>query len=120
MKKFNLSLHDAESVSRNRRPLMSESTDAFKQFQDELTKLEGTKPHPQNPTHAQNLTRAQRLEFAQMDVLALREKFDLTVAEMVSFFPDEEGLAYLQNLIVEVQSKPIRKSKAKPDRAVAH
>jgi hypothetical protein len=88
---------------------MSVPSDAYSRFQEELSALEGKKPAPQN------LTRAQKLELAKAEFLTLKRKYGLTVADAVAFFPEEDGIAYLQNLIVEVQSKPIRKSKAKPD-----
>jgi hypothetical protein len=85
------------------------TSDAYQRFQEERSALEGKKPTPQN------LTRVQKLELAKAEFLLLKRKYGLSVADAVAFFPEEDGIAYLQNLIVEVQSKPIRKSKAKPD-----
>jgi hypothetical protein len=82
-------------------------SDAYSRFQEELSALEGKKPAQQN------LTRAQKLELAKAEFLALQEKYGLTVGEAVAFYSEEEGLAYLQNLIVEVQTKRDRKIKIK-------
>jgi hypothetical protein len=35
------------------------------------------------------------------------------VADVVAFFPEEEGIAYLQELIVAAQAKPRRLAKPK-------
>ncbi|MDQ6646769.1 MAG: 2-hydroxyacyl-CoA dehydratase, partial [Pseudomonadota bacterium] len=40
-----------------------------------------------------------------------RKRHELTVAEVVAFFPEEEGIGYLQELIVASQSKPRRTRK---------
>jgi hypothetical protein len=88
---------------------MSAPSEAYQRFQEELSALEGKKPTPQN------LTRAEKLELAKTEFLALKRKYGLTVADAVSFFPEEDGITYLQNLINEMQFKPVRKSKAKPD-----
>jgi hypothetical protein len=93
---------------------MSVPSDAYSRFQEELSALEGKKPTPQN------LTRAQKLELARAEFLALKRKYGLSVADAVAFFPEEDGITYLQNLINEMQTKPVRKSKAKTDRADAH
>jgi hypothetical protein len=86
---------------------MSAPLDAYRRFQEELAALEGKKPVPQN------LTRAQKLELAKNEFLALKRKYGLTVADAVSFFPEEDGIEYLQNLIVEAQSKTVKKTKRK-------
>jgi len=68
--------------------LMSAPNDAFRQFQQELSALEQPKGPP--PT---------RLELAKADFLAVKRRYGLTVADVVTFFPEEEGIAYLQQLI---------------------
>jgi hypothetical protein len=34
------------------------------------------------------------------------------VADVVAFFPEEEGIAYLQQLIVASEAKPVRRRKS--------
>jgi hypothetical protein len=43
--------------------------------------------------------------------LTLRERYGLTVADVVAFFPEEEGVAYLQALIAVKEAKPKRRYK---------
>jgi hypothetical protein len=38
------------------------------------------------------------MELAKEEFLALRKRYGLTVADVVTFFPEEEGIAYLQQL----------------------
>jgi hypothetical protein len=87
----------------------------FRQFQEELTQLEreaeqklAAKPLGRKAAAAHRLTKA-REEF-----LALRKRHDLTVADVVAFFPEEEGIAYLQELIAAAQAKPRRRTKPRP------
>ena len=101
---------------------MPSSTYDFRQFQEELAKLEGNmeKPQPPKPPVAKaaaakplgkKAAAAQRLEAARREFLALRQRHELTVDEVVAFFPEEEGIGYLQQLIIE-QAKPRRTRKA--------
>lgn len=48
---------------------------------------------------------------AREEFLALRKRHRLTVADVVAFFPEEEGIAYLQTLIADAQAKPRRTRK---------
>ena len=100
---------------------MASSTYDFRQFQEELAKLEGNveKPQPPKPPVAKpaiakpvgkKAASAKRLETAREEFLALRQRHELTVDEVVAFFPEEEGIGYLQQLIIE-QAKPRRKRK---------
>jgi hypothetical protein len=100
---------------------MASSTYDFRQFQEELAKLEGNmeKPQPPKPPVAtaaiakplgKKAAAARRLEIAREGFLALRQRHQLTVDEVVAFFPEEEGIGYLQQLIVE-QAKPRRTRK---------
>ncbi len=92
---------------------MKPSTYDFRQFQEDLAALdrknnaEGKeKPEPKKESAQARLLQA-RAEF-----LALRERYGLTVAHVVAFFPEEEGIAYLQGLIAEQEAKPKRRSKS--------
>jgi len=49
---------------------------------------------------------------AREEFLVLRKRHDLGVADVVAFFPEEEGIAYLQQLIVAAQAKPRRTRKS--------
>lgn len=91
----------------------------FRQFQQELAQLESkvesqpasevpeNKPIQQKPL-GKKAAAAQRLAMAREAFLAVRERHDLSVADVVSFFPEEEGIAYLQQLIAAAQAKPKR------------
>ena len=95
----------------------------FRQFQEELAKLEGKveakveKPKPAKLLKplGKKAAAAQRLALAQEEFLALRKRHELTVGEVVAFFPEEEGIAYLQALIAAGQARPRRARKAKPE-----
>jgi len=67
---------------------MTIPTDAFRRFQAELAALD-TKSSPSKLP----------MELAKEEFLALRKRYSLTVADVVTFFPEEEGIAYLQQLI---------------------
>lgn len=81
--------------------------DPFRQFQDELAALE-RKQQSGQASHETAVERAKR------EFLALRDRYKLTVADVVAFFPEEEGIAYLQSLIAAAEAKP-RKVRAKKD-----
>lgn len=85
----------------------------FRQFQEELAKLEKKveKQQSAKPLGKKALA-SQRMAMAREEFLALRKRHELTVADVVAFFPEEEGIAYLQELIVTAQSKPRRSRKA--------
>jgi len=98
---------------------MTSSKYDFRQFQEELAQLERKTPAPAPaPTPAKPLGKkaaaAQRLSVAREEFLALRKRHGLSVADVVAFFPEEEGIAYLQELIIAAQAKPRRRSKPKP------
>ncbi|MCW8808012.1 MAG: 2-hydroxyacyl-CoA dehydratase [Rhodanobacter sp.] len=87
---------------------MTVPKDAFRRFQEELAAID-RKEHlptatPQGDT---------RLAHAKADFLSLRKRYGLTVADVVAFFPEEEGIAYLQQLIAASEAKPVRKRKPK-------
>lgn len=90
----------------------------FRQFQEELARLEqkvekqqAAKPPGTKPLGKKALA-AQRMAMAREEFLALRKRHELTVADVVAFFPEEEGIAYLQELIAAAQAKPRRSRKA--------
>lgn len=84
----------------------------FRQFQEELAKLESKlAPSPAAKPLSKKAAEQQRLAMAREEFLALRKRHRLTVADVVAFFPEEEGIAYLQTLIADAQAKPRRTRK---------
>lgn len=85
----------------------------FRQFQEELAKLERKveKQQPVAKPLGKKAAAAQRLAMAREEFLGLRKRHELTVADVVAFFPEEEGIAYLQELIATAQAKPRRTRK---------
>jgi hypothetical protein len=84
----------------------------FRQFQEELARLERKveKQQPAKPL-GKKAAAAQRTAMAREEFLAMRQRHALSVADVVAFFPEEEGIAYLQELIAASQAKPRRKRK---------
>jgi len=91
---------------------MKPSTYDFRQFQEELAALDGKRnpPAKERPMPKKDSSHARLLQ-ARAEFLALRERYGLTVADVVAFFPEEEGIAYLQGLIAAKETKPKRSSK---------
>lgn len=88
------------------------STFDFRQFQEELAALDRNKPAPAPVTRApKKASPMDRLAQAKVEFLELRERFGLTVADVVAFFPEEEGVSYLQGLIQGLEAKPRRRKK---------
>lgn len=90
--------------------------DAFRRFQEELAALdkeiEQRAPKERKQTAKQAAISA--MERAKEEFLALKARHNLTVADVVSFFPEEEGIAYLQSLIAQqAEAKPRRGRKPK-------
>lgn len=105
----------------------------FKQFQDELAALDRqnavNKPpaapapveKPVEIAPAKPVEKPRRGRPPKVDPLAearaafnaLRVSYGLSVADVVAWFPPEEGIAYLQSLIASAEPKP-RKRRAKP------
>jgi|SRR6187402_3365598 len=107
----------------------------FKQFQDELAALDRQnaastpaaaaapspveKPVPKAPEKPLEKPRRGRppkvdpLAEARAAFNALRVSYGLSVADVVAWFPPEEGIAYLQSLIASSEPKP-RKRRTKP------
>ncbi len=86
----------------------------FRQFQEELARLE---QKVENPRPAKALgkkeTAALRLASARDEFEKLRRRYGLNVGEVVAFFPEEEGIAYLQQLLAAAEAKPRRGRKPK-------
>jgi len=84
----------------------------FRQFQEELARLERKveKQQPAKPL-GKKAAAAQRMAMAREEFLAMRQRHALSVADVVAFFPEEEGIAYLQELIAASQAKPRRQRK---------
>ena len=91
---------------------MKPSTYDFRQFQEELAALDRKNPTRDKEKIAPKKESASaRFLQAQAEFMALRERYGLTVAHVVAFFPEEEGIAYLQKLIAEQDAKPKRRSR---------
>ena len=82
---------------------MAIQKDAFRQFQEELAALDKEQQARRHDANEKPMDRARR------EFLALRERHRLSVADVVAFFPEEEGIAYLQSLIAAVEAAPPRK-----------
>ncbi|HUW53881.1 MAG TPA: 2-hydroxyacyl-CoA dehydratase [Rhodanobacter sp.] len=82
--------------------------DVFRRFQEELAAID-RKEHLPTEKPIGDV----RLANARADFLSLRKRYGLSVADVVAFFPEEEGIAYLQQLIAASEAKPIRKRKSK-------
>ncbi|HEY4294565.1 2-hydroxyacyl-CoA dehydratase [Luteibacter sp.] len=100
----------------------------FRQFQEELAALdrqaaESTPaakapvpvpvpaPVPAAPKRRGRPPKVDPLAGAKVEFEALRVRHGLTVADVVSWFPAEEGIAYLQALIAASEPKPRRRRK---------
>jgi|SRR5690242_8901489 hypothetical protein len=100
----------------------------FRQFQAELAALDAAKakdkpaeaPPPAAPAPAPAIPKkrgrpstkaaeAERLARVREEFLALRARHNLTVADVVAFFPEEEGVAYLQSLLAQPQPRRRRR-----------
>ena len=101
---------------------MVSKTYDFHQFQAELAALDGSKPAATpaaQPVPVAKATKAKplspkaaaaaRLARVREEFLALRERHQLSVADVVAFFPEEEGIAYLQQLLAAAERKPRRR-----------
>lgn len=95
----------------------------FRQFQDELAALDRKAPKPEAakaapasvepaaPKRRGRPPKVDPLAAARVEFEALRLRHGLTVANVVSWFPEEEGVAYLQALIAASEPKPRRRRK---------
>jgi hypothetical protein len=84
--------------------------DAFRRFQEELAALDKQKSEQRISKKQAALSAMER---AKEEFLALKERHKLSVADVVAFFPEEEGIAYLQGLIAQADAKPRRGRKPK-------
>jgi hypothetical protein len=100
----------------------------FKQFQDELAALDrqsgkptpaaaaaAPAPAPVEPPPPKRRGRPPKVDPlapARAEFEALRIRYHLSVADVVAWFPPEEGIAYLQGLIASTEPKP-RKPRTK-------
>ncbi|QAU22636.1 2-hydroxyacyl-CoA dehydratase [Dyella sp. M7H15-1] len=83
--------------------------DAFRRFQEELAALDKQIEQRASKKQAAKQAAVSAMERAKEEFLALRQRHNLTVADVVSFFPEEEGIAYLQSLITQqAEAKPRR------------
>ena len=83
---------------------MNATHDAFRRFQEELAAIDRKEHLP-----TKKPGKPDRLELAKADFLVLKKRYGLKVADVVTFFPEEEGIAYLQELIAASEAKPTRK-----------
>lgn len=81
--------------------------DAFRRFQEELAALDRKDARKDTP--------ATRMERAKAEFLDLKKRYDLTIADVVAFFPEEEGIAYLQELIASNKAPAKRRKKKSED-----
>jgi hypothetical protein len=87
---------------------MTVTKDAFRRFQEELAAID--QKHEAQPSKPSAST---RLDHAKAEFLTLRKRYGLSVADVVAFFPEEEGIAYLQQLIAAGEAKPVKARKKK-------
>lgn len=107
---------------------MNSSNYDFKKFQAELAALDSKTPPKPEPAPApvpapvpappskklsKKQLEAQRMASAREEFLALCKKYELAIADVITFFPAEEGIAYLEQLIIANQNKPRRGRKPK-------
>ncbi|MBM7131427.1 2-hydroxyacyl-CoA dehydratase [Dyella mobilis] len=87
--------------------------DAFRRFQEELSALDKQIEQRTEKKPSKKEAALSAMERAKEEFLALRQRHNLTVADVVAFFPEEEGIAYLQSLIAQTEAKPRRGRKPK-------
>ena len=86
---------------------MAVPQDAFRRFQEELAALErAAQPRAPDPASREAVKARARSEF-----LALRERYGLSLEDVVAFFPEEEGIEYLRRIIAESGTRPTRARK---------
>lgn len=87
---------------------MAIDKDAYRRFQEELAALD----KEQERRH--QMANEAPMEQARHEFLALRERYGLSVADVVAFFPEEDGIAYLQSLIAAKEAPAaVRKRRTK-------
>ena len=86
---------------------MTVPPDAFRRFQEELAALErAAQQRAPDPASREAVKARARSEF-----LALRERYGLSLEDVVAFFPEEEGIEYLRRIIAESGTRPPRARK---------
>ena len=86
---------------------MAVPPDAFRRFQEELAALErAAQQRAPDPASGEAVKQRARSEF-----LALRERYGLSLEDVVAFFPEEEGIEYLRRIIAESGTRPPRARK---------
>ncbi|QWT21434.1 hypothetical protein KPL74_05380 [Bacillus sp. NP157] len=92
----------------------------FRQFQDELAALErqqavrqpepaAAAPVAKRKPGRPKTVRVDPLADARLAFETLRLQYDLSVADVVAWFPEEEGVAYLQSLLAQPAPKRRRR-----------
>ncbi|MBU6403814.1 MAG: 2-hydroxyacyl-CoA dehydratase [Pseudomonadota bacterium] len=75
---------------------MAANTDAFRRFQEELAALDrAAQQHPAPNSQEAEMSRA------KSEFLLLRKRYNLSVADVIAFFPQEDGIEYLRQIIAE-------------------
>jgi len=76
--------------------VMTANTDAFRRFQEELAALD-------RAAQQRSAATSQEAEMARAksEFLLLRKRYNLSVADVIAFFPQEEGIEYLRQIIAE-------------------
>lgn len=91
---------------------MKPSSYDFRQFQAELAALDRkSDPGGKESPMPKKESAEGRLRQAKAEFTALRERYGLNVADVIAFFPEEEGVAYLQELIAASEGGPVRRSR---------
>jgi hypothetical protein len=85
---------------------MTPPKDAFRRFQEELAALDSKLEQ-----QSSKIPGSTKFDHAKAEFLALRKRYELSIADVIAFFPEEEGIAYLQQLISASEAKPPRAKK---------
>ncbi|NII71474.1 hypothetical protein FHW84_000030 [Dyella sp. SG562] len=75
------------------------SDDIWQQFQQELAALDRKPAEPLNSEELAMLTPAQRLALAKTEFRDLQRKHRLHLDDVLTFFPEEEVVSFLQSLM---------------------
>ena len=79
---------------------MTISKDAYRQVQEELAALD------KDQVQRRQRATESPMDSARREFLALRDRYALSVADVIAFFPEEEGVTYLQGLIAAAEAAP--------------
>lgn len=86
---------------------MAVPSDAFRRFQEELAALDRKAQQRPSEANSKDAVKAR----AKAEFLALRERYGWTVADVIAFFPEEEGIEFLRQVIAESGARPVRARK---------